>query len=44
MVNEMGALEKSINDLIYQQRQKTPLRNIDFRDGITAPQDVTSSN
>lgn len=36
--DEMTALAKAINDLVYQQRQKGVLRGIDLHDGITAPE------
>ena len=37
-VVEIAAFAKSLNDFIYQERQKSQLRNVDLHDGITAPQ------
>ena len=41
--DEMTALAKALNDLVYQQRQKGVLRGIDLHDGITAPEQASDS-
>lgn len=36
--DEMAALSRTLNEFVYQQRQKSLLHDIDLHDGITAPQ------
>lgn len=35
---EIASLVKAVNDLVYQERQKSVLRGLDLHDGITAPE------